>query len=470
MSCVNLLLKLLTWVTKHSKSESEQRRLDKWRTRHSDLIQYIQDQNKEFFAGEPEVEAEEDIVTPEMLETFEELHREEYKIEEILAESYDDLEELADFLDELKRFRPAQDDKLNALIELLKSDPVLMKHMVLIFSEFMATARYLKQQLEKEGISDVDQVDSAKRARGEIITRFAPYYNGSSSDKLEAEGLSEARMLISTDVLSEGLNLQDATRLINYDLHWNPVRLMQRIGRVDRRMNEDIESQILADHPEEKAVRGTVAFWNFLPHKELDRLLRLYYRVAHKALRISKTFGIEGRKLLTPEDDFEALKEFNHTYEGAPSALEAMHLEFQKLLQDNPGLEARLCALPGRVFSGKEHPLPHARAAFFCYALPAPPAESREAATSEAEVWTEEAGHTRWYLFDLDTEKTTGEPSEIMDLIRSAPDKPCHRAIAEKTLLEIRARIEKHIKNTYLKQVQAPIGVKPKLKAGMELS
>ena len=45
-------------------------------------------------------------------------------------------------------------------------------------------------------------------------------------------------------MLSEGLNLQDATRLINYDLHWNPVRLMQRIGRVDRRMNSDIEEQI----------------------------------------------------------------------------------------------------------------------------------------------------------------------------------------------------------------------------------
>ena len=57
-------------------------------------------------------------------------------------------------------------------------------------------------------------------------------------------------MLISTDVLSEGLNLQDATRMINYDIHWNPVRLMQRIGRVDRRMNPEIEAALKADHPE----------------------------------------------------------------------------------------------------------------------------------------------------------------------------------------------------------------------------
>jgi superfamily II DNA/RNA helicase len=64
--------------------------------------------------------------------------------------------------------------------------------------------------------------------------------------------------LISTDVLSEGLNLQDATRLINYDVHWNPVRLMQRIGRVDRRMNPEVEAQILADHPEQATQRGRV--------------------------------------------------------------------------------------------------------------------------------------------------------------------------------------------------------------------
>ncbi len=78
-------------------------------------------------------------------------------------------------------------------------------------------------------------MDSAARTRpADVIRRFAPYYNGCSSKDL---GDTEIRILISTDVLSEGLNLQDATRLINYDLHWNPVRLMQRIGRVDRRFD-----------------------------------------------------------------------------------------------------------------------------------------------------------------------------------------------------------------------------------------
>src|SRR5208282_2924008 len=126
------------------------------------------------------------------------------------------------------------------------------------------------------GIDGVDQIDSGtKTDRGEMLSRFAPYYNGSSSAALAAAGLVETRVLISTDVLSEGLNLQDATRLINYDLHWNPVRLMQRIGRVDRRLNPDVEKRLTADRPGEATLRGTTAYWNFLPPDELDDLIRL---------------------------------------------------------------------------------------------------------------------------------------------------------------------------------------------------
>ena len=59
------------------------------------------------------------------------------------------------------------------------------------------------------------------------------------------------------------------------------------------------------------------------------------------------------------------MKDFNHLYEGTTSTTEKMHLEYQKLLADNPGLEERLNSLPGRVFSGKQHPNPDSRAVFF---------------------------------------------------------------------------------------------------------
>lgn len=471
LSCAALMEKLLAWLITHCQTDHEKHRLDRWKNKYADLIGYCRDRQLELFGGDPGDEKDEDIVTDEMLEDVEELSREEYKVEEIIDESIDDLHTIADFLQELKKFKTEHDDKLKALVKLLNSDPVLKKHKVLIFTEYMATARYLKQQLAKSGITELDEVDSAvDRDRGEIINQFAPYYNGSSTQALTDEGLTETRILISTDVLSEGLNLQDATRLINYDLHWNPVRLMQRIGRVDRRMDPDVEKMIAADHPDRAAIRGNVTYWNFLPPDELENLLRLYARVAHKTLRISKTFGIEGKKLLTPEDDFEALKDFTHAYEGTTSPIEEMHLEYQRLVKQYPDLPGQLVALPGRLFSGKAHPVIGTRSVFFCYSLPTPPPISAQA-EADANQWTTEGGGTTaWYLHDIETGTVTDDPTRIIELIRCSPETPRKHDVPEKTLSEIRTKVERHIKNTYLRQVQAPMGVRPVLRAWMELS
>jgi len=282
LSCAALLEKLLAWLVKHCQTDHELHRLDRWKTKYRDLIGYCRDRQLELFGGDPSDEEDDDIVSAEMIEAVEELSREEYRVDYMIDETIDDLVTIADFLQELQKFRVEHDDKLKALLKLLKTDPVLKKHKVIIFSEYMATARYLRQQLSLAGLKDIDEVDSAvDRDRGEIINQFAPYYNGTSTGKLAEQGLKETRILISTDVLSEGLNLQDATRLINYDLHWNPVRLMQRIGRVDRRMDPGVEDAIAADHPDRAAIRGNVIYWNFLPPDELDDLLKLYANTRH---------------------------------------------------------------------------------------------------------------------------------------------------------------------------------------------
>ena len=250
--------------------------------------------------------------------------------------------------------------------------------------------------------------------------------------------------------------------MINYDIHWNPVRLMQRIGRVDRRMSPEIEKRLVADRPEAAASRDRVWFWNFLPPEELNDILSLYTKVTQKTLLISRTLGIEGKKLLTPEDDFEALKEFHHAYEGTRTSVEVMHLEYQTLLQADPELEARLARFPGAIFSGRKRLAKGVRGVFFCYALPALDKEKNE--------FTEEAGTTRWYLYDLDRETILEEPGEIVASVRSKPETPRRCTTEEKTLLDIRKRIERHIKNSYLKRVDAPIGVKPRLRCWMELN
>lgn len=468
-SCERLLIKLLVWVEVHAETAHEKRLLGRWKDQHASLIDYVQTHQHELFGDEDEAEPEEDFITPEMLEAVEKLSRKEFKVDEIIAETLLDLEQIASFVKELERFKPSQDKKLQALLGLLKKDPVLKEHKLLIFSEYMDTARYLKRQLIEAGVTGVEEIDSASKAdRGEVITRFSPYYNGSSSAKLIEEGKQEIRVLIATDVLSEGLNLQDATRLINYDLHWNPVRLMQRIGRVDRRMDPEIEARIKADHPDQTKLRGETAYWNFLPPDELDGLLRLFKTVSKKTLRISKTFGIEGRKLLTPDDDYQALKEFTDAYEGKLSPIEAMQLELQTLLRDHPGLEAELEALPGRVFSGKQHLKPGTRAVFFCFALPAR-AAGRGGNDDQAE-WSLDAGHVQWYLHDLACGSTLDDAPQIVDAIRCQPETPRHCEIAPATLKEVREKIEKHIKNTYLKKVQAPLGVQAELKAWLELN
>lgn len=464
-SCQNLMLKLLAFIKVNSETEHEQKQFEKWKIRNSELLDHIEARKSEFDEDD-DSEEENSELADEFADHFPPLERDNYKMAEIFADTYDDMDTIVDFLDELRGLDSSHDDKLQSLIRLLQKDTVLKKQKVLIFSEFMSTARYISKQLTNAGIKGVSEIDSnSKRDRAEVIQEFAPYYNDSTSAKLKEEGRSEIRVLVSTDVLSEGLNLQDATRLINYDLHWNPVRLMQRIGRVDRRMNPAVEKQLITDHPEQAPLRGKVEYWNFLPPDDLEDLLRLYTRVSYKTLRISKVFGIEGKKLLTPDDDFDALRDFNHTYEGEATAAEKLHLEYQQLIRDNPALEPFLNSCPLRLFSGKEHTKPETKAVFFCYRLPA-----EDKTLPPEQAWDGEAGRTGWYLLDIASNQIHEDPPQIATVIRSEIETPRVVKMEPTSLRELRIKVEKHIKNTYLKQVQAPVGVKPTLKCWMELN
>ncbi|GAK61486.1 helicase domain protein [Candidatus Vecturithrix granuli] len=458
-SCEDLLLKLLQFVRLN-----QERLALRWEKQHAALLEKIQQHlHERGLAYQNEEERDEDIIPEDFKKRIEHLDEQEYDVHAILNETLLDMEELVRFLQELQDFDPSRDDKLQTLIALFRQDENLQGQKVLVFTEYVDTARYLRQQLQAAGIGPLAEVDSltSSNTRSAIIRNFSPYYNDSSSPELQAQGIEEIRVLISTDVLSEGLNLQDAACLMNYDVHWNPVRLMQRIGRVDRRLNPDLEARILRDHPEQEGVRGTVCLWNFLPPAELDRILGLYERVAHKTLRISKIFGIEGRKLLTPEDEYDALKEFNKAYEGQTTSLEEMQLAYQQLLRDHPDLENQIRRMPLRVFSGKAHVAPDVQAVFFCYSLPA-----KDAATGE---WDDNASFTRWYLYDLATETISDDASAIFPIIRSKPETPRLNAIAQTTLREIRKQIEKKINKDYLRKVQAPVGIKATLLAWMEL-
>jgi len=165
---------------------------------------------------------------------------------------------------------PEQDDKLYTLIQRLKNDKRL-KNKVLIFTQYAETAKYLYKNLNPEGKQEIESIDSTAKNRSDIINRFSPKANEYSLKNNERE----IRLLVSTDVLAEGLNLQDCDNIINYDLHWNPVRLIQRIGRIDRIGSEN-----------EK-----IYTYNFLPETELDKNLGLHEKLRSRIQEIHNTIG-----------------------------------------------------------------------------------------------------------------------------------------------------------------------------------
>jgi superfamily II DNA or RNA helicase len=466
-SCDRLLRKLIAFVEVNSDSDSDKKVLQRFLDRHEELLAGTRARQLQFWPAGDEEDEEDDgdpiVISQDLLDAAELLDPSEYKVAEILAETYQDMEQLVDFLQETRKFEPKNDDKLNKLTRLLKSKAFTGRK-VLVFTEFADTGRYLHKHLSAAGIDGLHQLDgSTKTNRAEVLRRFSPYYNGSSSEEIGAEGHEEIRVLIATDVLSEGLNLQDATLLINYDIHWNPVRLMQRIGRVDRRLDPQIEEAIKTDHPELANDRGKVAYWNFLPPGELETLLHLYQKVTHKTLLISKTLGIEHGKLLKPDDDFAVLREFNAGYEGEATEIEELHLEYQKLLADDPELEGRLQGFPGSVFSGRARSSDAPIGVFFCFRLPA--------YDVEVEDFTLEAGQTRWYFHDSASGDIAESATGIARHVRSTREDARGLKIGSDTLISSRKTVDTHIKNTYLRQIDAPLTAPdPKLVCWMELN
>ena len=462
-----LLRKLLAFVEVHSEPGAERDRFDAWMRQHAAVLGFRPEVQLGLDldgTGEAdEDDADEDVIPPELLDAVTELSRGDYDVAAILDRTFEDLDEIARFLDAASRLTPEQDDKVRKLVRLLRTKD-LAGRKVLVFTEFADTARYVESHLRAAGVDGLVRIDSGSKVdRAEVIRRFSPYYNASSTAELTAGGLDEIRVLVSTDVLSEGLNLQDATRLVNYDLHWNPVRLMQRIGRVDRRMSPDVEQRLAVDHPETAAERGTVRFWNFLPPDELERILELYEKVAGKTLLISHTLGIEGRKLLRPDDAYDPLREFNASYEGTRTAAEEMHLEYQALLKRHPDLAERLDGLPGSVFSGRRKLAKGVRGVFFCYSLPALDAETG--------AFTLEAGPTRWYLYDVGEDSIVESPGDIVGSIRSKPNTPRRCTTERATLKQVRDKVLRHVRDTYLKRVNAPMDAPdPQLRCWMELN
>ncbi len=167
---------------------------------------------------------------------------------------------------------PEQDAKLQTLKKRFKEIP-LKEGKRLIFTQYADTARYLFDNLNPNGKrDDIEVIYSGDKNKARIVGRFAPKSN--PEYQLQANE-TELQTLVATDVLAEGLNMQDCNKIINYDLHWNPVRLIQRFGRIDR---------IGSEH-------DVVYGFNFLPEIGIEKNLGLRQKLHNRIQEIHDTIG-----------------------------------------------------------------------------------------------------------------------------------------------------------------------------------
>ena len=155
----------------------------------------------------------------------------DFDVKSLRAHIEHDIELLQKILKLVSPITPDKDAKLQTLKKRLADKP-LKGAKRLIFTQYADTAKYLFANLNPDGKQpDIDVIFSGDKSKEKVVGRFAPKAN---PEYRFAKDEAELMMVIATDILTEGLNLQDCDNIINYDLHWNPVRLIQRFGRIDR--------------------------------------------------------------------------------------------------------------------------------------------------------------------------------------------------------------------------------------------
>jgi superfamily II DNA or RNA helicase len=316
----------------------------------------------------------------------------------------EDIDALTEIWHDIKNLSVTHDAKLQQLKSLLETD--LHGQKVIIFTYYKDTARYLYQVLMSDdntawrgGIDNphIRRIDSTVRTtdRARAIENFAPMANGYP----EIAGTDqEIDILVSTDVLSEGQNLQDCGYLINYDLHWNPTRMVQRAGRIDRL----------------GSLFDVLHIYNMFPERALEELLGLVRSLTAKIEVINQTGFLDASVLgevVTPRD-FNTLKriadEDNSVIEEQESFLElasseVLLAELQRVLSTDA--QRWLTDLDDGIHSGLERR--DTKGLFFYFTAP------------------QDSGRAHfWRYYDLDTRKIIDNRYHIMQMIACSPDTP----------------------------------------------
>ncbi len=381
-----------------------------------------------------EFEEEEEKVFELNLETLPAINMADYEIDKIRSCVKKDIEVLKGIYKKVESIEPRQDAKLQALIGELKK---LKGKKIIIFGYFKDTMRYLYRYLggnkewllteadrgerkdvekflneigltsEKISITDSEVKPFERKDR---IIRFSPISNNRPDIKGSEK---EIQILLSTDVLSEGQNLQDADTVINYDLPWNPVRLVQRIGRIDR---------LKSPHP-------FIYLYNFFPEDALESILRILERLYLKLEAINRSVGLDASILgETPSPkDFGYIRDL---FAGKGEVLD--ELEGISELAIGEFLKEELLAYIKEVGEDKIRKIPNGIGSCL-----------RKQGQHGLFVAFKDKERHYWCYYDINSNKISENKLEVIRLIRCKKEEP--RVELDFDPYEIINKIKEHI-------------------------
>lgn len=328
--------------------------------------------------------------------------------EKLKEELLGDCRKLMGVFELVPKWRPQQDRKLKELLDLCRKTHGGEK--LLIFTQFADTADYLHKALKDNGVQRIAKVTggTGKDDLHDTVRSFSP-----KSNDAESAGLTELRVLITTDTLSEGQNLQDAHIIVNFDLPWAIVRLIQRAGRVDR---------IGQESPD-------ILCYCFLPEDGVDKIITLRERLQARIKENADLVGADEKFFEGNAVNLEQVfnEELNLDEEDDDTDLiSRCHDIWRNAVKDDDAFRRRIENMQDVVFSGKR-------------------AAKDQTTGALAYVKTGDSRHILAHVGD-NGEVLTQSQSAILDMMECQPEEP--RAQPPKSHHELVAVAAKHAEKT----------------------
>jgi superfamily II DNA or RNA helicase len=249
---------------------------------------------------------------------------------------------LSKILQKCGRWEIDQDAKLGSLITLLRDHHPHEK--VLIFTQFADTVHFLETQLKSRGFSHLAGVTGQTANPTAFVWRFSPRSNDKQAF---AKSEGDLRVLVATDVLSEGHNLQDCAIVVNYDLPWAIIRLIQRAGRVDR-IGQQAEA---------------ILCYTFLPAEGVERIIRLRERLRTRLRQNAEVIGTD--EAFFDDEDFDEQLMFDlynekaglldGDVEGEVDLASYAYQIWKNAIGADPALQKIIPELPAVVYATRPH-------------------------------------------------------------------------------------------------------------------